>query len=266
MPLAYVSFGTDAHYFESALHSLHALIAAELAKEGLVGNPDLATYLSNFIGKDRVSPEKFVENLGTAWRVHDIWVKKYPCCFYMHRHLDALFELIRQHQISYDQVDRVAAHISPLEEVCNRPEPKTLGDLQFSFHHALSSILLDQDVNFRHIARERMEDPQFRQARKKVEVVLHPEWIPRYAMDTPARIEVRLQDGRILSRERMHAVGAPDEPLAMGQFKALFLKFAGGALPEDKLGWTADALGDLEKLSQRDMQELNRVLVSGRGA
>ena len=263
VPVAYVSFGTDAHYFETSLHCLHALIAAELAKEGLVGNPDIVTYLSNFIGKERVFPEKFIENLGTEWRVHDIWVKKYPCCFYMHRHLDALLELMEQEKISYEQVERITAHISRLEEVCNRPEPKTLGDLQFSFHHALSSILLDQDVNFKHIALERIDDPKFIEARKKVEVTNHPEWIPRYGMDTPARIDVQLRDGRIFSRERMHAIGAPEEPLSMERFKGLFLKFTRGALPEDKVAWTADALGSLENLSQKDMQELNRVLVSG---
>jgi len=263
VPVAYASFGTDAHYFETSLHCLQALIAAELAQEGLVGNPDIVTYISNFIGKERVFPEKFIENLGTDWRVHDIWIKKYPCCFYMHRHLDALLELMQQEKISYEQVERITAHISSLEEVCNRPEPKTLGDLQFSFHHALSSILLDQDVNFQHIAPEKVEDPRFIEARKKVEVKNHPEWVPQYGMDTPARIDVQLRDGRIFSRERMYAIGAPNEPLSMGQFKALFLKFTRGALPEDKLGWTADALGSLENLSQKDMQELNRVLVSG---
>ena len=263
VPVSYISFGTDAHYFETSLHGLQALIAAELAKEGLVGNPDIVTYISNFIGKERVFPEKFIENLGIEWRVHDIWIKKYPCCFYMHRHLDAMLELMQQEKISYEQVERITAHISKLEEVCNRPEPKSLGDLQFSFHHALSSILLDKDVNFKHVAPEKIEDPKFIEARKKVELQIHPEWVPQYGMDTPARIDVQLRDGRIFSRERMHAIGAPNEPLSMGQFKALFLKFTRGVLPEDKLGWTADALGYLENLNQKDMQELNKVLVFG---
>ncbi len=263
VPVAYVSFGTDAHYFETSLQCLQALVAAELAREGLIANPDIVTYLSNFLGKEKVFPETFTENLGIQWRVHDIWIKKYPCCFYMHRHLDAMVELMHQEKITYEQVERITVHISSLEEVCNRPEPKSLGDLQFSFHHALSSILLDGDVNFQHIAPERIADSRFMEARKKVEVKNHPEWVPRYAMDTPARLDVELKDGRSFTRERMHAIGAPEEPLSMEQFKALFLKFARGTLPEDKLAWTADALGNLEKLSQRDMQELNRVLVFG---
>jgi 2-methylcitrate dehydratase PrpD len=109
VPVAYVSFGTDAHYYETSLHCLQALVAAELAKEGLVSNPDIVTYMTKLLGQDRVVPEKFVEKLGKEWRVHDIWIKKYPCCFYMHRHLDALLELTQQEKISYDQVDRITA-------------------------------------------------------------------------------------------------------------------------------------------------------------
>ena len=178
-------------------------------------------------------------------------------------HLDALLELTQQEKISCDQVERITVHISKLEEVCNRPEPKSIGDLQFSFHNALSAILLDKDVNFNHVALERIDDPKFKEARKKVEILNHPEWVPKYGMDTPARIDVKLKDGRVFSRERMHSIGAPPEPLTMEQFKALFAKFTQGILPTEKIGWTADALGNLEKLTKKDMQELNKVLVFG---
>ncbi len=263
VPVAYVSFGTDAHYFETALHSLQALIGAELAKNGLVGNPDIVTFMSNFIGKEKVIPEKFIADLGKEWRVHDIWVKKYPCCFHMHRHIDGFLELIREKKISYEQVESIKVHISHLEEICNRPEPKTLGDLQFSFQNALAAILLDGDVNFSHIADDKIRDPKFKEARSKVEIIKHSDWLPKYAMETPARIEVRLKDGREFSRERKTAIGSPQEPLPMEQFRALFIKFTKGVMSEEKIGWAADAIAHLEKLNVEDVQELNRVLVFG---
>lgn len=263
VPVAYVSFGTDAHYFETALHSLQALIAAELAKSGLVGNPDIVTYMSNFIGKEKVIPEKFVANLGKEWRIHDIWVKKYPCCFHMHRHIDGFLEIVKEKNISYEQVENIKVHISHLEEICNRPEPKTLGDLQFSFQNAMAAILLDADVNFSHIAEDKIHDLKYKEVRSKVEIVKHSDWLPKYAMETPARIEVKLKDGREFSKERKYAVGSPQEPLPMEQFKALFIKFTRGIMSEEKIGWAADAIAHLEKLNIEDVQELNRVLVFG---
>jgi 2-methylcitrate dehydratase PrpD len=263
VPVAYVSFGTDAHYFETALHSLQALIAAELAKSGLVGNPDIVTYMSNFIGKEKVIPEEFVANLGKEWRIHDIWVKKYPCCFHMHRHIDGFLEIVKEKNISYGQVENIKVHISHLEEICNRSEPKTIGDLQFSFQNALAAILLDRDVNFSHIAEDKIHDPKYKEVRSKVEIIKHSDWLPKYAMETPARIEVKLKDGREFSKERKYAVGSPQEPLPMEQFKTLFIKFTKGIMSEEKIGWAADAIAHLEKLGVDDVQELNRVLVFG---
>jgi len=44
VPISMVNFGTDAHYFESALQAHQAIIAAEMAKTGLNSNPDIVTY------------------------------------------------------------------------------------------------------------------------------------------------------------------------------------------------------------------------------
>jgi 2-methylcitrate dehydratase PrpD len=261
VPVAYVSFGTDAHYLETALHCLQALIAAELAQQGLAGNPDITSYMINLIGKERVDPEKIAHNLGKEWRLHDIWVKKYPCCFYMHRHIDGLLEIVSEEDISPEQVESVKVHISHLEKICDRPEPKTIGDLQFSFQNSIASILLDRDVNFSHIDEEKILAPRFREIRSKVEIVVHPDWRPKYAMETPARVELILKDGRKFFREREFAIGSPQEPISLEQFRSLFTKFVEGILTEPSISWTADAIMDLENLEVRDLKELNRVLV-----
>lgn len=260
VPVAYVSFGTDAHYLETALHCLQALIAAELAQQGLAGNPDIVSYMTSIIGKERVDPKKIVHNLRKEWRLHDIWVKKYPCCFHMHRHIDGVLDLINEKNISAEQVASVKVHISHLEQICDRPEPKTLGDLQFSFQNSIASILLDRDVNFSHIDEQKINDPRFKEMRSKVEIVVHPDWRPRYAMETPARVELILKDGRKLSREREFAIGSPQDPISSEQFRSLFTKFVDGILPEPSISWTADAIMDLENLSVQDLKELNRVL------
>ncbi len=263
VPVAYVSFGTDAHYTETALQCFQALVAGELAKKGLVSNPDIVTYMTNIIGKERVIPEKFTENLGREWRVHDIWIKKYPCCFHMHRYLDAFWELIRDEDLSYDQVKKIDVHISKVEEVCNRPDPKSFGDLQFSFQNAMSAMLLDRDVNFSHVAEDKIGNAQYKEARTKVGVIFHPEWVPRYAMETPAIVDVTLKNGKQFTRKRMHTIGSPKEPLPGERFRELFLKFTKGRMAKDKLQWTADALTEIEALNRKEMANLMEVLVYG---
>ena len=260
-PIAYASFGTDSHYFESAMQSLQGLIAAELAQEGATGNPDIVSYMVGLLGREKVDPAKFLQNLGREWMLNAIWIKKYPCCFYQHRYLEALFELMATEKISYEQVERVSVHISEVERCCDRPDPQTFDDLQFSFQHSHAVAMIDKDVTFSHISEEARLNPKYREGRAKVNVVFHPEWVSAYAMGTPAQLEVSLKDGRQFFRENNHVIGSPAHPLTMEQFKALFVKFTRDVLPDAELRWTVDALARLEELDQGEVARLMHILV-----
>ncbi|MFC1886704.1 MmgE/PrpD family protein, partial [Thermodesulfobacteriota bacterium] len=260
-PISYVNFGTDSHYFESALHCLQALLAAEFAGQGLTSNPDIETYMSNIVGHENVKGSEMTADIGGKWLLHDIWVKKYPCCFHMHRHIDSLIEIMKEQNISYDQIENLNVHIAPVAAVCDRPEPKTIGDIQFSFHHALASVMLDGDVNYKHIDVNTAADPKYREAAQKVELILHEDWATRYHMGKPARIEVNLKNGRSFSKERAWAIGAPEEPLQMKDFKALFVKFTRGILPEEKCFRIADAIADMENLNAKDLKCVMEMMV-----
>jgi 2-methylcitrate dehydratase PrpD len=262
VPLSSLNFGTDAHYFESALQSLQGLIAAEMAKQGMTSNPNIAAYMSNLLGRDRVAPERMTEDLGRRWRLGDTWIKKYPCCFATHRQIDALIELRNEHNLSYQELEAVEVHIGPSDEPCHRPEPKTEGDLQFSYQHVLACVMLDGDVNLEHFAESAISDPRLREARSKIKVIPHPDWSP-CALVEPARLIARMKDGREYSRERKHAIGSPEEPLTMEQLRGLYAKFTRGILPEDHISRTAEALLNLENLG--DVRELVDMLVFTEG-
>ena len=80
-------------------------------------------------------------------------------------------------------------------------------------------------------------------------------------MAKPIRIDVITTDGRTISRERAFAKGAPEEPLLMKDFKALFIKFTRGILPDAKCSWLADAIAEMENLDGRDMTQVLKSLV-----
>lgn len=259
VPLAYSNFGTDAHFLESSLQALHGMMAADMAKEGMTGNPDLATYLSNFVGAEKVVPEKIVDQLGKRWMLCEIWIKKYPCCFRTHRQVDMLLELMKERALSYDQIATVEVPISPYDDLLNRPEPKTEGDLQFSLQHVLGAAMLDGDVNMNNINDDATAEPRFRDARDKVKVVTDP-GLPRRAHSAPARITVRTKQGKEYAAERMYPVGSPREPLSKVQVRELYFKFTRGLLPQKQLQDAADKIAILEKLGR--VTELTDILTS----
>ena len=248
-----INYGTDAHYFESALQSLQGIMAAEMAKEGMTSNPDIAVYLSSLLGKEKVRPEKIVEDLGKKWLLRNIWIKKYPCCFYTHRQIDILLELQKQHRLSYEDVEKIDVNISPADEPCNRPEPKSLGDLQFSFQHVLGAAMLDGDVNYSHINTDILYDPKYKEARSKVNIIPHPELSDLMLVD-PARLTIKMKDGGEFSGERQYPIGSPEEPLSTTEIGKLYQKFTKGVLSEKQIEKTLELLLNLEKLS--DVEQL----------
>lgn len=265
VPLSYTNFGTDAHYFETSLQTLNGMVAAQSAALGLDSNPDLVRYLSGLLGPGKVTAAAILAGLGTEWQFREIWVKKYPCCFYNHRYIDGLLDITRKERIAFEQIERITAHVAPgAQEICNRPAPQTIGDLQFSYQHNLAAAAMDGDVSYAHIAEERIADPRFVQARTKVDVVIRKEWANDMPLHAPARLEIRMKDGRSFASERKYPTGTIEEPLTLDQVKALFHKFVGDRLPQAARRFVADALGDMDRLDRAGVRRLIQALQPAR--
>ena len=257
--ISLLNLGTDAHFLESAFQSLQGIVAAEMAKEGMSGNPDIGAYLTNFLGKEKVNPEKMVVDLGKEWQFRNIGIKKYPCCFFTHRQIDLVLELKKEHSLSFEEMEKIEVHASPADEWCNRPEPQSLGDLQFSFQHLLGAAMLDGDVNFNNVDVDVLLDPRYKEARSKVEVMIHSDRSP-VLVQAPAEVVIKMKDGKRFSGQRMHTIGSAQEPLTLEQYIQLYYKFTSGILPNEQIDKSVEAILNLEKLS--DLMELMNLLSS----
>jgi len=264
-PVSYTNFGTDAHFFETSMQTLHGLAAAQGASIGLSSNPDLARYLISLLGKELVDPARITDKLGEEWQFTEIWVKKYPCCLYTHRYLDGFFELARPNGIKADDIEKIKIHVAAgaMEQVCNRPNPKTVGDLQFSFQHLISSAAVDGDIDYRHIQQRCATDPVLVKERQKVEVIARPDWSAKFPVETPALLEVILKNGKVLTSTRQYPTGTLEEPLSLEFVQGLFKKFVGANLSDTDREFAADAIGQLDRLSRSDVRKLISVMTRG---
>ncbi|MFQ5916153.1 MAG: MmgE/PrpD family protein, partial [Nitrospinota bacterium] len=222
----WLTVGTNTHFFESAAVCRNGVVAAQLAREGLTSNPDLQRWVDVWFGEGKVNLSRAVEGLREPpYFIHRIWVKKFPNCFFIHRHMDALAMLLAERAIPYEQVERVEAHIGPIESICDRPEPQTEGDLRFSYQHALGAVLLGEEVGLELFEESKLHDPRLREARAKVHTVYPPHWPRRYMTGGVARVELRRKDGTTHVKELDQSLGAPKYPLATEQFVEMYRKY-----------------------------------------
>lgn len=243
-----VNYGFDGHFFESAMQSLQALIAAQMAKNGLTGNPDLPTFLEIKYGDTAVKPEKMLADLGSQWLCKDFWIKKYPASFGLHNVIDLMCELKSKHKFSWDEIDVIEAFPpAPFLGFV----PNSVGQAAFSLYWVLGVAAVDGDVTLAHMTEEALDNPIYQQAVAKVKQTVPPElskeWTTPFShMDG---LRIHMKDGKIYSGERRYPIGSPKEPLTNEQVKNLFQKFVSGIYSSKEIDTITQAILNLEKLN-----------------
>ncbi len=258
------NFGTDAHYFESSMASRDGYFAALMARRGLTGTTDLEKWLRQAHGRDDLPLEEIVDGLGASrWHVHNVWIKKYPCCFLTHRQIDMMLALRSRHGLVPEAVASVEVDAGPVDATCDRPAPKHVEDARFSFQHILASALTDGDVGYPSFDPARITDPDIALLRQRIRVNLRSDWKPEFNSGI-AKLTVTTRDGRTLVEERDQPLGGSRYPLTREQFLALYEKYTKGFLAPPQVRATAELVLDLEQ--HRDLASLMRTITYGAAA
>ncbi|ROV88863.1 hypothetical protein VMCG_10196 [Cytospora schulzeri] len=201
------------------LHSAHAaangLLSAYMARDGLKGAPDIIEGpggLMKSLARDDVDATRLTDGLGERWAVLETSFKYHACCRHTHPAADALLDAIEKHGIKDPMtgIKGVVAHVHQvaldvLGPVDAAPPPKTVHTAKFSMKSTLALIALRRSaglVDFKELA---LTDPSVLEFRDRVSMVLDPVVDEAYPKQWLGRVQVELNDGRVVG-------GACDEP------------------------------------------------------
>jgi len=102
------TWGTDAHFWESATVCRNAILNAIMARNGATSNPVIRKCLDMLTGGDKkIEFDKMIEGLGRPpYYTNQTWLKKWGFCFFTHNYVDVLADLMREHGFKHEDVDR----------------------------------------------------------------------------------------------------------------------------------------------------------------
>lgn len=256
------NFGTDAHYLESSMVCRDGYYAALMAQKGLTGTTDIEGWLKQLHDRQDLPVEKITEGLGKdRWHVHNIWVKKYPCCFLTHRQIDLMILMREKYRLTPENVKHVEIDAGPVDSTCDRPNPKHIEDSRFSFQHIMSAILIDGDVSYDSFTDHKIASPAFARLREKVKVTRRNDW-PAEFNSGVARVAVSLTNGAVYEEKLEQPLGGSKRPLTEEQFTSLYRKYTGKFLGKEEIDQTARMILNLER--HDGISGLMRVLVHGK--
>ena len=190
------------------------MMAVEWATCGITGSPDAFFDVYSDVLGGTAQPQALTEGLGTSWALLEGYTKLYACCQHLHASVEALLEL-RPALLgagSLDAIESVEIATHALARPLMNARPDTTLGAKFSLPHAVASALVMGSGGAEAFAYDTLARPDIWSLRERVTVRAYEADLPP-PNDRPARAEVKLRDGRVLSAECLSARGGADRPL-----------------------------------------------------
>lgn len=222
------NFGTMTKPLHSGWAASSGLVAAQLAESGFTGHVGVLDGRDGFFtayGTEQSDPAALAPSLGRPFTLVSpgIALKKYPCCYALHRAIDALVGIRDELSFQTDEVDSITARVptgtlKPLPYV----RPTTGFEGRFSMPYILAVGGLDGDFGIDAFTDEAVMRPAVTALLDRVAAVEDPAMAPDdpdglfRSAGTRGRVEVTLKllGGRQVSRTVEVPPGAPLRPLS----------------------------------------------------
>jgi len=167
-----------------AFAARNAIVSCCMAREGLIGFDaplEGAQGLYHALVRDQYSPERALAGLGTDFEAGKLSFKAWPCCFGCHSTITATLQLMRQYDLSADDILHAQVHIGAQNRVLFEPpeqrqNPETAIIAKFSIPYNLALAAIEGDVNLNSYTPEKLHDPALRALAAKVDYTYVEQW------------------------------------------------------------------------------------------
>ncbi len=252
------------------LHSGRAaqsgVYSAHLARRGFTGVEDVleAAYGGYLVThSDSPAPEKLTAGLGTVWEVSNVGFKPYAAVTSIHTALDALLRIIRDNDLSPDDIAAVDVAISEATYVHCAWEYKAQGltAAQMNLYFGLAMIAIDGNAFVEQYREDRLQDPAVLDFIGRITARIDPEIEAMgAAFRHAARVSVRTQDGRTLDAEILNRRGSAENPLSGDDVERKFRDVVRSCLPAAQIDDLVGLVQGLE--NQSTVGELIRIMAA----
>ncbi|RTZ41550.1 MmgE/PrpD family protein [Candidimonas sp. SYP-B2681] len=216
--------GSMAIAFVPAVASRNGVDAAFLAEAGLTCSPiaidgrnGLLQVLSS--GADSTM---ITEGLGSRFELLNNAYKPYPCGIVIHPSIDGCLQIVNEHPIVPEEIDRIAVDVHPDAMTLTwRRLPETELDAQVSLFHWIAAVTVFRAAGIPEGSLRAIEDTRVRDLQNRIDVN-----IDLTLGDNQARVSMIMKDGRRFSTEVENATGSISNPMTTDQLIEKFRTLA----------------------------------------
>ncbi|MFC2048171.1 MmgE/PrpD family protein [Chloroflexota bacterium] len=250
------NFGTMAKGSHSGNAARAGVLAASLVQKGYVATQEVIEgqhgLYHAIIGEGNYNLSKVTEKMGKTWAIIDpgLSIKTYPCCHGNARALDAILQILNEHNISFEQVESVEVMMNRGPWNSLRFDKPAAGDQgKFSMQYNMATAILDGKVDIDSFSDDKANSPEMREALSKIKVVDMSEW----TSDVERRrtpVKVRMKNGQEYTGEVDKPRGNVENPLTDEILQEKFRYCAGRVpLPPSRIERCIALVQEMENIS-----------------
>lgn len=232
------NFGSMTKPFHAGQAAANGIDAVDLAQAGMSAAGDVfehgAGYLTALSPTGRADRATPASGLGRVLRITTMGlaVKKYPMCFATHRTLDAMLDLIRDHDLKPGRVTQVRATIGRAQASMLRNHAPVTGlEAKFSLEFAVAAALVSRKVGLAELTDAYVNRPEVRSIFGRVQIATTDTVSPAEpTLSASDRVVVETADGKMYdSGEVAGTRGDANSPVSREEMRVKFLDCVAGA-------------------------------------
>ncbi len=232
-----------------------AIYALRMARAGMTGPKTV------FEGRYGVFPVHIgsvgtlpgqLATLGKEWLTPDIAFKLYPCCHHNHSFIDVLKKLMQEHQFTAADIEAMEARGTPMcaSQICDpkavKTRPQTEYMMKFSLYYILAMTALKGRITAEEIDLKYTRDPAVLAMIDRITFITDESVAVKGHM--PAKLTVRLKDGRVFSGAQKYEKSARENPITPEDIRGKYYGCVSKYLAKDKADAVAEKALGFEKL------------------
>lgn len=257
------NFGTMTKPFHAGRAAESGLVAADLARRGWTATDRILESPRGFFQAHGGGYllEAIQGKLGNPWTFLDpgVSIKPHPSGSLTHPGMTKMLELIREHDIQPEQVERVDVgthHNMPNALIHHRPRNGL--EAKFSMEFCMAILLLERRGGLPEFTDEVVSRADVQEMIAKVRFGVHPEAEAAGYDKMTTLIDIHLSDGRTLSGRADFGKGSPSSPMSYDEVADKFRECARFARWDaSRMERIVETVGRLEELgSVRELTSL----------
>ncbi|MBU3739275.1 MAG: MmgE/PrpD family protein [Rhodoferax sp.] len=228
--------GSDLRALYAAFPARGAVTAALMAEKGISGVPTIfegSLGIFDIYFQGQYQRERMLDGLGRTFSGGRTLYKQWPAVGTSHSHVHAAIQLVREHAIRPDQIDRIRIFVGDYhrlmcEPLDTRRRPTTLVDAKFSLPYLVAVAAARGAMGLGDFTPDALQDPTVLSLAARIQPVddASLDWRGELPL---GRVEIHLTDGRIVERVGQDVPGSAAAPLGWEGVVRKFIDCAGFA-------------------------------------